>query len=327
MMMIGDKCYVIRVTLGSDAQRKGIKPGNQILSINQIPVSSRTLPRLMYVYNSLRPQLGLQFNIADENGKQLQLEVAAEVHPSSVIKYWLHNGANQRARDGAKEGILLRARYFEKGDDGLLVVKIPEFDFSAEEVDNIIGRMRKHKGVVLDLRDNPGGFTSTLDRLLGGVFQDDLKVYDRIGRKTAKSVSVTGRRHDAFTGRLVVLIDSRSASASELFARVIQLEKRGFILGDRSAGSVMEALVYRHEWYVDAQVYYGASITEADLIMTDGRSLEHVGVEPDIKILPTAQDLAAGRDPALAKAAALVGAHVTPEEAGTMFPYEDPTVH
>ena len=64
-------------------------------------------------------------------------------------------------------------------------------------------------------------------------------------------------------------------------------------------------------------------MTEADLVMTDGKSLEHVGVQPDFTVLPTAQDLAERRDPALAKAASLVGAKLSPEEAGRAFPERD----
>lgn len=85
----------------------------------------------------------------------------------------------------------------------------------------------------------------------------------------------------------------------------------------------MESKAYPHELFVDGRVAFGASITEANLIMADGKSLEHVGVEPDIAILPTAQDLATRRDPVLAKAAGLVGSNMTPEEAGSAFKDED----
>jgi len=85
----------------------------------------------------------------------------------------------------------------------------------------------------------------------------------------------------------------------------------------------MEAKSYPHELFVDGRVSFGASITEANLIMADGKSLEHAGVEPDIAILPTAQDLAARRDPVLAKAAGLVGSVLSPEEAGNAFKDDD----
>jgi C-terminal processing protease CtpA/Prc len=83
----------------------------------------------------------------------------------------------------------------------------------------------------------------------------------------------------------------------------------------------MEAKLYPHEVALGSKISYAISVTDADLVMTDGKSLEHVGVEPDIVILPTSQDLANNRDPALAKAAGLVRAKLSPEEAGAILPY------
>jgi len=100
------------------------------------------------------------------------------------------------------------------------------------------------------------------------------------------------------------------------------LEKRGVVVGDLSSGSVMESVVYPNSIGRMAITFYSSSITEADLIMGDGKSLERVGVMPDTRILPKPSDLAAGRDPALAYAASLVGLKLTPEEAGKLFPVE-----
>ena len=112
--------------------------------------------------------------------------------------------------------------------------------------------------------------------------------------------------------------------SARIFARVMQLEKRGTVIGDRSSGAVMQSKLYPFEMGAESIITYAVSITDADLIMTDGKSLEHVGVTPDELLLPTAADLAAKRDPVMARAAALAGIEMTPEKAGTLFPIEWP---
>jgi C-terminal processing protease CtpA/Prc len=96
-----------------------------------------------------------------------------------------------------------------------------------------------------------GTGTSNLQRLLGYFFDHDVKICDVKRRKETKELTAKTRGSNPFSGKLIVLIDSKSASASELFARVIQLEKRGTIIGDRSAGAVMQSRGYYHKVGVD----------------------------------------------------------------------------
>ena len=62
-------------------------------------------------------------------------------------------------------------------------------------------------------------------------------------------------------------------------------------------------------------------MTEANLIMADGRSLEHTGVIPDEPVVPQAVDLANGLDAALARAVELLGGKISADDAGRLFPY------
>jgi C-terminal processing protease CtpA/Prc len=98
------------------------------------------------------------------------------------------------------------------------------------------------------------------------------------------------------------------------------------VIGDVSSGAVMEARDFTQSVGTDAKVYYGVSVTSANLVMTDGKSLENVGVIPDVKMLSAAADLADGRDPVLAQAAKLAGVTMTPEAAGKLFVFEWPTL-
>jgi len=66
-------------------------------------------------------------------------------------------------------------------------------------------------------------------------------------------------------------------------------------------------------------ILYGLSITDADLIMSDGKSPEGQGVTPDELLLPTVADISARHDPVIARAAALAGVELSAEKAGELF--------
>lgn len=152
-------------------------------------------------------------------------------------------------------------------------------------------------------------------------FDHDVKMFDSVQRKKTSPEVAKSEHHIYFPGKLIVLVDSQSASAAELFARVMQLEKRGTVIGDRTSGKVMEAKNFQ---FFSSGMDYGAEITVANAVMSDGKSLEHHGVDPDEQVFPQPSDIEAGRDPVLAHAAQELGLTLSPEQAGKLFPYEWP---
>lgn len=332
MKMYGDHCLVSRVRPKSDAESKGIKPGDEVLSVNGFTVSRDILWKIQYVFGVLRPQPGLRLQLRDAAGKERQVDVMTHIEPLPRMLDLNGPGSswNDERRESEDAERLSRARYSEL-PEGLLIVKVPVFapDWSkagssvdpAAEFESIIGKARKHQALILDLRENPGGSSELLRIFLGGMMDHQVKIGDRVLRNDTKPITTQFHYADSFKGKLVVLVDNGSASASEVFARVVQLEKRGVILGDQTSGSVMEARLYDHATGLDSLKAFGASITQADLILADGKSLEHRGVTPDELLLPKPSDLASGRDPVLARAAEILGAKLTPEDAGKLFPY------
>jgi C-terminal processing protease CtpA/Prc len=101
----------------------------------------------------------------------------------------------------------------------------------------------------------------------------------------------------------------------------MQLEKRGYVIGDQTAGRVKEAERIDHqEFTAGSTPHYYVSVSTGDVTMSDGKSLEGIGVTPDLLLLPTQADLAAGRDPVLAAAISLAGHPMDPADAGRLIP-------
>ncbi len=321
---IGDRVFATAIKPGSDAEAKGLKEGDEVHSIDGLALTRDNLWKIRYLYQAIRPRPGMRVAITKPDGKQEQLDLAAKVREGKKEINLTGSGQGydmgDLIREAERAARLNRHRYYEVED--VFIWKMPEFDLERIKVDDMMNKVKKRKALVLDLRGNPGGYEETMLRFIGNLFDRDIQLGELKRRKETKPMIAKSRGTDAFAGKVVILIDSDSGSAAELLSRVVQLEKRGVILGDRSSGAVMRSRVYSHTLGVDIFIPYAVSVTDADIVMTDGQSLEHTGVMPDEVILPTAADMAAGRDIALARALSIAGLNISPEKAGTLFPIE-----
>jgi C-terminal processing protease CtpA/Prc len=287
------------------------------MSLEGFAVTRENSWKLQYAFEGLAPRSGMPMTLRSPAGKTRTTLVNAKVEKLPKQLDIPGPGKWFRSKD---IGRLRDPRVVEMGDD-LMIWKLPRFNIEKGEIDKYIRLARKHHGLILDLRGNPGGSELVLSRLLASVFDRDVILGDKIRRHQTKPWKVRSRgAASAYSGKLLVPIDSQSATAAEIFARVTQIENRALIPGDKSAGMVMES---RHSFFPAGQfdpIVAGVSATEADLRMTDGKSLERVGVNPDKVVLPKPEDLATDRDPTLAFAAAELGVQLTPEQAGKLFP-------
>jgi C-terminal processing protease CtpA/Prc len=324
MQYIGDACYVVSVKPGSDAAAKGLRPGDIVHVVENVKPTRDTLWKINYLYNTLRPQPALRVIVQSPGGEPRTLELASKITQGKRVRDLTDmNEYMDMLADEERAARYSRHRYIEMGDDAL-IWKMPQFDLPEKKVDEMMGKAKGKKALILDLRGNPGGYEVTLLRVMGNIFDKDVKLGDVVGReeKKQKPVVAKTRGDNIYKGQVVVLIDSESGSSAELLARVVQLEKRGTVIGDKSAGAVMRARQMPHTAGMDTVVFYGLSVTVDDLKMTDGMSLEGTGVTPDELILPTSTDLSTNRDAVLSRAAAIVGLKIDPEKAGTLFPLE-----
>jgi carboxyl-terminal processing protease len=167
----------------------------------------------------------------------------------------------------------------------------------AAELDRVLFDSRDAAGLVLDLRRNPGGVLSMLMGLSGHFIEGPtslgtLKTRDSELKLLAnpRLVAPDGRRVGVFGGRLAILVDGTSYSASEIFAAGMQSIGRARIFGSQTPGGALPAMMRR---LPNGDVLEYAI---GDFVTADGRRIEGAGVQPDVAVPVTREDLAAGRD-------------------------------
>lgn len=312
LQMIGNGCYVINVKKGSDAEAKGLKVGDVVLQVGKVPPTRETLWKIMYLLYELNPQESLALALRNPDGGSREMVVNSQVRTIEESK---------KEREKLRAEKKLTPYKCREVKPDLITCKLYTFEVRKGEVDRMMKEIGQHKNLILDLRGNSGGYLETVTHLIGYFFDHDVKIGTQVGRNKTRELIAKNLGQKVFRGRLIVLIDSKAASGSEVFARVMQIERRGNIVGDVSAGAVMVSKFYSLASGRDLPAYdtfsvFGASVTTWDLIMSDGKRLEGVGVIPDAPVVPSGEALRERKDPVLSLAALIFGAELGPEKAG-----------
>ena len=160
------------------------------------------------------------------------------------------------------------------------------------------------KGIVLDLRDDPGGYLEVAVDLAGYFLKPDTPVVKEVGRAVPEQ-DFTSSGNGALAGLpMVVLIDGGSASASEILAGALHDDRGIKLVGEKSFG---KGTVQQLENLADGS---SIKITVAHWVMPSGRILDHDGIVPDYVVPLTDDDIKNNRDPQLDKALEVLNAQI-----------------
>ena len=163
--------------------------------------------------------------------------------------------------------------------DGIAVIKLPAFQNNSREklLEGLIGLNAPISGILLDLRDNPGGvLTSAVS--VASLFMNDTDVVQVQARQNESRVLSTQGEAILKTLPVVVLQNRYSASAAEVLASSLQEQKRATIVGEVSygKGSVQSVIPLNDEQAV--------KLTVANYMTASGRQIDGIGVEPDVAL-------------------------------------------
>ncbi len=187
---------------------------------------------------------------------------------------------------------------YKMRDDGIAYLKLAEFNGrSPELVDRALRELMRQnpKGLILDLRGNPGGFLDAAVAI-GSQFVGEGNILIERFKDGREQVYPARPGGLATKIPLVVLVNESSASASEIVAGAIQDAGRGILIGVTTFG---KGSVQVPHYLSDGALL---RVTTARWFTPKGRGIDGKGLEPDIVVERTLEDRAAGRDPQLDRA-------------------------
>ena len=239
------------------AAKAGVKAGDYIVQIDGEQVQGKSL---MEAVNLMRGPVGSSIEITirrKELKKAKIITITREIiEIRSVVSKQIQN----------KIGYL-RLRAFNEN--------------SGSQLNNEISKMEKNKktfAYILDLRNNPGGLLSQAVKI-SDFFLEHGEIVSTNGRRSNENRKFFAKEGDKINGKpLVVLINSGSASASEIVAGALQDQKRAVLLGEATygKGSVQSIIPLKNRGAI--------RLTVSKYYLPSGKSISEVGVIPDIKV-------------------------------------------
>lgn len=257
------RIYVITPIDDSPAKKAGILAGDTIIKINQKTIQGLSLND---VSQTIRDSIGtsIEFTIVRENVAQ----------PLDII-----------VEKGTIKSVSVRHKML---DDHIAYIRIAQFqsetgkDFS-KAIKTLLAQPPEQQtlnGLIIDLRNNPGGILQESVKVVDSLLNEGIIVSTK-GRLKSSNTEFIATTGDETNGLpIIVLVNSGSASASEIVAGALQDHKRALIMGTQTfgKGSVQTILPVGDN--------KGIKLTTARYITPSGRSIQAKGITPDIIVEP-----------------------------------------
>lgn len=247
------KLKIISVMPDTPAKEAGLKAGDIITEVDGVSVTADNITKMS---DSIKGEEGTVVKIVvDRKGQSMSFDVTRA-----------HIIANN-----------IESNVFE---DDIGYIRILQFDVNIydqfkTEYDKLI-KTEKVKGLVIDLRDNPGGLVNETIKIADLLVKDGVILKVKYADGTTKTYRATGTNSCAVP--LVVLVNENSASASEILSGAIKDLKQGTIVGTTTFGKgIMQSII-------GLEGGDGLSITIAKFYTASENEIHGVGIEPDIKV-------------------------------------------
>ena len=268
-----NKPTIIKPLENSPAQKAGIKAGEVIVKVNDESSSDWSVDK---VVSKIRGEIGTSV--------KLTLLSEGRTREVSVVRQNIVSPAVEPEIDG-EIGILKVNRF---GDDTVSLSR----KYASEFVEKGV------KKVILDLRNNPGGTVGAAQGLLGIWLDNQIAMTERRGSEIVKTLRTTGA---PILGNMktVVLINGNSASASEITAGALREYGKATLVGQKSYGKGSVQIVLGLPGGSQMKV------TEARWYTPKGKNIDKTGIEPDVKVDLSSDDVNNSVDPQMDKAKSL----------------------
>ena len=245
---------------GTPADKAGVEPGDIVTHVDGESVLGLTLSQAV---DMMRGPVGSEIIIT------VVREGNSEPFDISIIRDTIRLQAVRTRIEG--DNIVLRLTTFNEQT-------FPSMRDALRDSIEELGGIEHLGGVVLDMRNNPGGLLTQAIRVTDA-FLEQGEIVSTRGREDGSGERFNAQAGDLIEGRpLVVLINSGSASASEIVAGALQDHRRAIVVGTRSfgKGSVQTVMPLRGDGAIrlTTSLYYTPS----------GRSIQALGVSPDIVV-------------------------------------------
>lgn len=253
------------------AERAGVQAGDLIIRLDSKPVKGMTLHQAV---NIMRGKVGTDIAltiIREGEDKPLEISITRDTIKVQSVK-----------------GRLL--------EDGYGYVRISQFQsHTGENLADQISKLQKESkgslnGLVLDLRNNPGGVLNAAVEVSDAFLENGLIVYTQ-GRVPDSELKFSATPNELLGGApMIVLVNGGSASASEIVAGALQDHKRAIIMGTQTfgKGSVQTILPLKNNTAL--------KLTTARYYTPSGRSIQASGIKPDIELDPIKVSAIEGSD-------------------------------